>query len=74
MDTKRLGRRIKAFRKLKGYTQITFAKEIDVSIAVLGRVERGTEVASDELINKIGETLAVSREELMLDEKWMAGK
>ncbi|MGY0695005.1 helix-turn-helix domain-containing protein [Virgibacillus sp. FSP13] len=67
MDTKRLGRRIKAFRKLKGYTQVAFAKEIDVPIAVLGRVERGTEVASDELISKIGNTLAVSREELTLE-------
>ncbi|GGB51316.1 helix-turn-helix domain-containing protein [Virgibacillus dakarensis] len=73
MDRKRLGRRIKAFRKLKGYTQISFAKEIGVSIAVLGQVERGTKDADDELLTKIVNTLAISWGELMLEEKVQEG-
>ena len=35
-----MGRRIRAFRKLKGYTQEGFAKELGVSVSVLGEVER----------------------------------
>ncbi|WP_188456120.1 helix-turn-helix domain-containing protein [Virgibacillus oceani] len=67
MEPRRIGKRIKAFRKLKGYTQIAFAKKLDVSIAVLGNVERGTEVAADDLLNKIADTLSISREELTLE-------
>ena len=36
-----MGRRIRAFRKLKGYTQEGFAKALGVSVSVLGEVERG---------------------------------
>ncbi|WP_099158872.1 helix-turn-helix domain-containing protein [Virgibacillus ndiopensis] len=71
MDPKRIGKRIKAFRKLKGYTQIAFAKKLDVSIAVLGNVERGTEEASDELLDNISDTLSISKEELTLENKEM---
>lgn len=67
MDPKRLGRRIKAFRKLKGYTQIDFAKEIGVSIAILGAVERGTTYADEAFLQKVVDTLAITREELMLE-------
>ncbi|WP_163972112.1 helix-turn-helix domain-containing protein [Oceanobacillus halotolerans] len=65
MDTERIGKRIKAFRKLKGYTQIRFAKVLDVPLSVLGSVERGTEEASEALLENIAETLAISKEELM---------
>ncbi|MEC5426052.1 helix-turn-helix transcriptional regulator [Virgibacillus sp. C22-A2] len=68
MDTKRIGRRIKAFRKLKGYTQIAFANELEVPIAVMGAVERGTKQASDELLDRVSATLAISKEELTLRE------
>lgn len=67
MDPKRLGRRIKAFRKLKGYTQIEFAKELNISMAVIGKVERGTKYASDELLNEIAVALYISKEELTLE-------
>ncbi|MEN1966436.1 helix-turn-helix transcriptional regulator [Lentibacillus sp. N15] len=69
MDRKRLGKRIKAFRKLKGYTQMSLAKHLGVSVAVLGDVERGTKEANDELIAKIVLALAVSQEELMLEQQ-----
>lgn len=65
MDTKRVGRRIKAFRKLKGFTQIDLAKEMDISIAQLGAVERGTEEASEGLINLIAVTLDICKKEMV---------
>lgn len=67
MDAKRIGRRIKAFRKLKGYTQIGFAKELNVSMAVIGNVERGTKEATDELLNQIAAKLRVPMEEIILE-------
>ncbi|UUZ82154.1 helix-turn-helix transcriptional regulator [Paenibacillus sp. P26] len=36
-----IAQRIRAFRKLKGYTQNELAEKLDVSIAVLGSIERG---------------------------------
>lgn len=68
MDTKRVGRRIKAFRKLKGLTQIDLAKEMDIPIAQLGAVERGTEEASEGVINLIADTLDVCKKELVSKE------
>ncbi|MFD1040723.1 helix-turn-helix domain-containing protein [Virgibacillus byunsanensis] len=66
MDTKRIGRRIKAFRKLKGYTQTSFANEINLPIAVLGPIERGTKKPSEELLSQIADTLYISKEELLV--------
>ncbi|MFA1822963.1 helix-turn-helix domain-containing protein [Virgibacillus oceani] len=66
METKRIGRRIKAFRKLKGYTQADFAKELDASLSFIGAVERGTKAAPDELLDQISSILAISKEELLL--------
>ncbi len=45
MEAEKWGRRIRAFRKLKGYTQEGFAKELGVSVSVLGEVERGNDIA-----------------------------
>ncbi|MFC4558580.1 helix-turn-helix domain-containing protein [Virgibacillus kekensis] len=68
MDRHRLGRRIKAFRKLKGYTQVDLAKELDVPIVTLGDVERGKIEASGDLIEQIADKLSVSKQELTLTE------
>ncbi|WP_156290015.1 helix-turn-helix domain-containing protein [Oceanobacillus salinisoli] len=67
MDAKRLGRRIKAFRKLKGYTQIDFAKELDVSISYIGNVERGTRAVTDELLDQMAEVLDIAKEEITME-------
>ena len=67
MDAKRVGKRIKAFRKLKGYTQIDFAKELDVSIAQIGNIERGTKLATDDLLEMIAKTLSVSNDEITME-------
>jgi transcriptional regulator with XRE-family HTH domain len=58
------GRRIRAFRKLKGYTQENLAKELLVSVSILGEIERGNRVPSDEIIDSIVKVLNISREEL----------
>jgi len=60
----RLAGRIRAFRKLKGYTQIELAEKLGVSVAVLGAVERGTREAEPHLVRAIAEVLNVDEEEL----------
>lgn len=69
MDAKRIGKRIKAFRKLKGYTQISFAKELNISMAEIGNVERGTKEATDELLNQIATKLRVPVKEITLTDR-----
>lgn len=58
------GRRIRAFRKLKGYTQEDFAKMLDVSVSVLGEIERGTRKPEQDFLNRVTESLNVTYEEL----------
>lgn len=65
MENNQLAQRVRAFRKLKGYTQQELAKELGVSVAVLGSLERGTRKSDPKLLNHIAETLGISYEELM---------
>ncbi|WP_216831224.1 helix-turn-helix domain-containing protein [Alkalihalobacterium elongatum] len=65
MENEQWGRRIRAFRKLKGYTQESFAHAIGVSISVLGEVERGTRVPTEELLEKVADALQISIDELI---------
>ncbi|MCK1995437.1 helix-turn-helix domain-containing protein [Peribacillus muralis] len=64
MEGEKWGRRIRAFRKLKGYTQEGFAREIGVSVSLLGEVERGNRNPSEAFLLEVAETLHVSIEEL----------
>ncbi|TMV44310.1 helix-turn-helix transcriptional regulator [Paenibacillus mesophilus] len=64
MEQFQLAQRIRAFRKLKGYTQDELAKRLGVSIAVLGSVERGTRKADVKMLNKIAEALGINPDEL----------
>ncbi|WP_141434206.1 helix-turn-helix domain-containing protein [Bacillus sp. 03113] len=64
MEAEKWGRRIRAFRKLKGYTQQSFANALGVSIAIIGEIERGNRVPSKEIIQQITEKLNISIEEL----------
>lgn len=68
MDEYRLANRIRAFRKLKGYTQSQFAQKLGVSLAVFGEIERGTRKASQLELQAITRVLGVSIEELTLPE------
>lgn len=65
MEADKWGRRIRAFRKLKGYTQEGLAKELGISISVLGEVERGTRIPTDELLEDVADVLQIDVEELM---------
>lgn len=67
MDTRRIGRRIKAFRKLKGYTQIKLAKKLSLSLSHLGAIERGTLEASDEVLSNIADFLEIDKKEITLE-------
>lgn len=60
-----MGNRIRAFRKLKGYTQQQFAAELGISITLLGSVERGMKDPSEQLLNRIGQSLGIKMEELL---------
>ncbi|MBB6284482.1 helix-turn-helix domain-containing protein [Geobacillus subterraneus] len=64
MEAERWGRRIRAFRKLKGYTQEKLAKELGISVSILGEIERGNRMPSDSLVGQIAEQLNISVEEL----------
>jgi transcriptional regulator with XRE-family HTH domain len=64
MEDERWGRRIRAFRKLKGYTQEGFAKELGVSVSILGEIERGNRKPKEEFIEQAARTLNISVSEL----------
>lgn len=65
MEAKRVGRRIKSYRKLKRYTQQQFADQLQISVGLLSAVERGTKEAPDELLHKIAATLQIDKQELL---------
>ncbi|HEY9576627.1 MAG TPA: helix-turn-helix transcriptional regulator [Pseudobacillus sp.] len=69
METDQSGRRIRAFRKLKGFTQERLAHQIGVSVSVLGEVERGSRPLTDELLKEISKVLHISTDELCPPEK-----
>ncbi|AWB42841.1 transcriptional regulator [Paenibacillus sp. CAA11] len=64
MENMQLAQRIRAFRKLKGYTQQELAKESGISLAILGAIERGNRKAEDQILSKIAEVLGISVTEL----------
>ncbi|MGN7457761.1 helix-turn-helix domain-containing protein [Paenibacillus pasadenensis] len=64
MEHDQLAQRVRAFRKLKGYTQQELADKLDVSVAVLGSLERGTRRPEPKLLARIADTLGIDYEEL----------
>lgn len=69
MENDQLAQRVRAFRKLKGYTQIELAEELGISVAVLGSLERGTRKNDPKLLKLIANKLGISYEELTLIRK-----
>lgn len=65
MDQEALAYRIRAFRKLKGYTQTELARLVGVSIAIVGTIERGTRKPDVRMLRRIAEALNVELEELL---------
>ncbi len=64
METEKWGRRIRAFRKLKGFTQENFARKLGVSVSILGEVERGNRLATQEFLEQVARILHIDVEEL----------
>jgi transcriptional regulator with XRE-family HTH domain len=64
MEAEKWGRRIRAYRKLKGYTQEGFAKQLGISVSILGEIERGNRLPSGDLLRKIAFTLKITVDEL----------
>lgn len=58
------GRRIRAFRKLKGLTQKELADRVHVSVFVLGSIERGQRLPPTQLLQDIADTLGIPLIEL----------
>lgn len=68
MEAEQWGRKIRAFRKLKGHTQESLAREMNLSVSVIGEVERGNRYPSEELVSDIAKTLHITVEDLTPDE------
>lgn len=65
MDKQALAYRIRAFRKLKGFTQTELADLLGVSIAIVGTIERGTRRPDARMLKRIAEALGIDQEELI---------
>ncbi len=65
MDPYALARRIRAFRKLKGFTQSDLADSLGVSLGVLGAIERGTRKPDVQILKQVSEVLGIDYEELI---------
>ena len=65
MEAGQIGRRVRAFRKLKRVQQTELAKQIGLSTTVLGRIERGEKLPQEETLAKIAQALHIHIEELI---------
>lgn len=59
-------RRLRAYRKLKQWTQRDLAHRLGVSVAVVGGLERGTRAPTDREIEQLAQLLHVTKSELGL--------
>jgi len=57
--------RIRAFRKLKGLTQQELSDKVNISISVIGSIERGTRKPDERILSRIADVLGVSLDELV---------
>ncbi|PRO39525.1 helix-turn-helix domain-containing protein [Bacillus sp. LLTC93] len=64
MEKDMWGRRIRAYRKLKGYTQEGLAKRLGISVSVLGEIERGNRLPTNQMVGQIADALNITVEEL----------
>ncbi|MED3574067.1 helix-turn-helix transcriptional regulator [Cytobacillus praedii] len=64
MEAEKWGRRIRAFRKLKGFTQESFAKELGVSVSILGEIERGNRMPAADFLGRVAFMLNITVEDL----------
>jgi transcriptional regulator with XRE-family HTH domain len=62
-----LAQRIRAFRKLKGFTQTELAEQMDISIGILGSIERGNRKPDPKFLNSYAEILNIGLDELLME-------
>ena len=65
IDYSVIGNRIKKARKEKNMTQETLAEKMDVSIAFLSRIERGSSQINLKRLSQICEILGISEGEIL---------
>ncbi|MDF2670429.1 MAG: transcriptional regulator [Paenibacillus sp.] len=65
MEKNQIAQRVRAFRKLKGFTQDELAQKMGVSIAILGAIERGSRKAEPRIMQKIADALNIEPAELL---------
>lgn len=58
------GRRLRAYRKLKRWTQMELANQMGVSVAIIGGLERGTRTPTRKTLARLEDVLDVTRSEL----------
>ncbi|SFU99564.1 helix-turn-helix domain-containing protein [Alicyclobacillus macrosporangiidus] len=58
-------RRLRAYRKLKHWTQAELAAAAGVSVAIIGGLERGTRAPTPALVQRLTEILQVTEAELL---------
>ncbi len=66
MENHQLAQRIRAFRKLKGYTQSELADKMEMSIGILGAIERGNRLIDKKTLMRISEALDIDMEEITM--------
>lgn len=64
MAKSQLAQRIRAFRKLKGFTQTELSQRMGISIGILGAIERGVRNPDERILMLISEALGIDVNEL----------
>ena len=65
MEAEEWGRRIRAFRKLKGFTQAELAESLGISLSILGEIERENRIPNKMIIEQIAQILGITVDELI---------
>lgn len=60
------GRRLRAYRKLKHWTQVELADRLNVSVAIVGSMERGARQPTAQMVEQLCQALQVTQDELGL--------
>ena len=69
MDYFQIGQRIKKFRKIKNMSQEQLAEKIDISTTHMSHIETGTTKLSLQVLTDIAQTLEITTDDLLFEEK-----
>lgn len=74
MDYFQIGQRIKKFRKIKNMSQEQLAEKIDISTTHMSHIEAGTTKLSLQVLTDIAQTLEITTDDLLFEEKKISNK